>query len=101
MRGPRLLFVLSGLPALVFGAAFRLHFHAVPYTISSAFPSAVEQHLSTSGTHAVRAQADGITDLYGNEIDTAVAAYQIDAGGRIYEMHAPDTAVAKLLPPRM
>jgi hypothetical protein len=101
MRGSRLLIVLSGLPALILGAAIRLHFYTLPDTISSAFPSAVERHLSTYETGAVRAEADGVTDLYGNEIDTAVATYQIDAGGRIYEMHAPDTAVAKLLPPRM
>ena len=96
-----LIVVLSGLPALALGAALRLNVQVPPDTIS-ADPPAIERHLQRSAAQpGTRAQADSWTDLYGNEIDTAVATYQIDTGGRMYEMHAPDTAVSKLLPPRM
>jgi hypothetical protein len=35
-------------------------------------------------------------DLFGNEVDTAVNDYRIDAEGEIYERHSPTTMVAKL-----
>ena len=39
------------------------------------------------------------TDLYGNQIDSAVGDYRIDIRGYIYEHHDPDTAVTALAPP--
>lgn len=45
--------------------------------------------------------ADPRPDLYGNEVDNAVAEYQIDTGGSLYELHSPETAVLKLQPPTM
>jgi hypothetical protein len=35
-------------------------------------------------------------DLFGNEIEEAVADYRVDQRGGIYERHSPDTAVPKL-----
>ncbi len=35
-------------------------------------------------------------DLFGNEIEEAVADYRLDLRGGLYERHSPDTAVAKL-----
>jgi len=35
-------------------------------------------------------------DLFGNEVEPAVADYRIDLRGTIYERHSPETAVAKL-----
>jgi hypothetical protein len=40
--------------------------------------------------------ADPRFDLFGNEIEEAVADYRIDLRGGVYERHSPDTAVAKL-----
>jgi hypothetical protein len=40
--------------------------------------------------------ADPTLDLFGNEIEEAVADYRIDLRGSVYERHSPDTAVAKL-----
>ena len=40
-------------------------------------------------------------DLFGNEIETAVAEYHFDRRGGIYERHSPDTAVQKLGSPVM
>jgi hypothetical protein len=38
-------------------------------------------------------------DLFGNEIEDAVADYRIDLRGGLYERHSPDTAVPKRKPP--
>jgi hypothetical protein len=37
-----------------------------------------------------------LRDLFGNEIEEAIADYRIDLRGGVYERHAPDTAVPKL-----
>ena len=38
-------------------------------------------------------------DLYGNDVSTAVATYQSDRAGSVYEEHSPNTQVARLKPP--
>ena len=43
--------------------------------------------------------ADPRYDLFGNEIEEAVADYRIDIRGGVYERHSPDTAVPKLASP--
>jgi hypothetical protein len=35
-------------------------------------------------------------DLFGNEVENALADYRIDMGGAVYERHSPETAVQKL-----
>jgi hypothetical protein len=35
------------------------------------------------------------TDLFGNEVEQAVADYRVDPRGDIYERHSPDTAVMR------
>jgi hypothetical protein len=40
-------------------------------------------------------------DLYGNEISSPVARYRVDPRGTLYEVHSPDTEVARLAPPRL
>src|SRR5262245_14853659 len=40
-------------------------------------------------------------DLYGNEIDVAVAEYELDGHGALFELHSPETAVSRLAPPSM
>lgn len=39
---------------------------------------------------------DPRVDLFGNEIEEAVADYRIDLRGGIYERHSPETEVARL-----
>ena len=36
------------------------------------------------------------TDLFGNEVEDALADYRIDRGGEVYERHSPETAVLQL-----
>jgi len=35
-------------------------------------------------------------DLFGNEIEPAMADYRVDRRGAVYERHAPETAVPRL-----
>lgn len=39
-------------------------------------------------------------DLYGNEVDEAVAEYKLDAGGGLYETHSPQTELPRLGAPK-
>lgn len=43
---------------------------------------------------------DEVTDVYGNEITTAVAKYKFDATGTLYELHSPQTEIPRLAPPK-
>jgi hypothetical protein len=44
---------------------------------------------------------DSRFDLFGNEVEEAVADYRIDLRGGIYERHSPDTAVPRLGSPKV
>ena len=46
------------------------------------------------------AELPDAVDLYGNEVTDAVAKYQYDAAGSLYELHSPDTEVPKRKPPK-
>jgi hypothetical protein len=39
-------------------------------------------------------------DLYGNEVNAAVATYELDRAGALYELHSPQTEVPQLPPPK-
>jgi hypothetical protein len=45
-------------------------------------------------------EAPDPVDLYGNEVTDAVAKYQLDASGMLYELHSPQTEVPRLKPPK-
>jgi len=45
--------------------------------------------------------ADPRFDLFGNEIEEAVADYRFDLRGGLYERHSPDTAVPRLGTPEV
>ena len=52
---------------------------------------------------AVRDNADdseGSVDLYGNDVTVAVAQYKFDGTGVLYELHSPQTEVARLPSPK-
>src|SRR5262249_39299565 len=40
------------------------------------------------------------SDLYGNEVDDAVARYSLDPAGGEYEEHSPDTELPRLAAPK-
>lgn len=41
-----------------------------------------------------------IVDLYGNEVNDAIATYTLDPGGSLYELHSPQTEVPRLGSPK-
>lgn len=41
-------------------------------------------------------EADGATDLFGNDVKTAIATYKVDNTGSLYELHSPHTEVPRL-----
>ena len=57
----------------------------------------VPAHLSAAGEEIVISDA---VDAYGNEVTRAVATYQFDATGSLYELHSPRTEVPKLPSPK-
>ena len=44
--------------------------------------------------------ADPAVDFYGNEVTVAVAEYKIDAAGRLYELHSPQSELPRLGSPK-
>jgi len=46
------------------------------------------------------AETDGLIDLYGNDISSAVAEYSIDPLGSPYEVHSPQTELPRLASPK-
>lgn len=40
--------------------------------------------------------ADGVVDLYGNEVTEAIATYTLDQAGSLYELHSPQTELPRL-----
>jgi hypothetical protein len=43
---------------------------------------------------------DDATDMYGNRVTPAVATYQLDAAGTLYELHSPQTQLPRLGSPK-
>jgi len=43
---------------------------------------------------------EGVTDLYGNDVTSAVARYRFDVDGSLYEAHSPQTQLARLGSPK-
>jgi hypothetical protein len=43
---------------------------------------------------------DEATDMYGNRVTPAVATYQLDAAGALYELHSPQTQLPRLGSPK-
>ncbi len=39
-------------------------------------------------------------DVYGNEVTAAVATYEVDATGSLYELHSPQTQLPRLGSPK-
>ncbi len=52
--------------------------------------------------HPVEAEPneDEATDVYGNRVTPAVATYQLDAAGALYELHSPQTQLPRLGSPK-
>ena len=65
--------------------------------------SAERQTLTPALEHVSRQvfdEADGVVDLYGNEVSDAVARYTLDPTGSLYELHSPQTELTRLGSPK-
>jgi hypothetical protein len=59
---------------------------------------------AASGGSETDASADDVgqrVDVRGNEIARPVARYRVDERGSMYEVHSPQTEIARLKPPQM
>lgn len=63
------------------------------YHTTAVWEDAVSQAASPSTRPHAR------IDLYGNPVSNALADYGVDRRGKMYERHAPDTALLELGPP--
>jgi hypothetical protein len=57
------------------------------------------EHAPDRDVAADDAPAQGVQDLYGNEVSDAVTTFKIDGGGSLYEVHSPQTGLLHLGPP--
>ena len=70
-----------------------------PRTAGSPPPPSVVSEASDRDAVVVSEEIDAV-DAYGNEVTRAVATYQFDATGSLYELHSPRTEVPKLPAPK-
>ena len=49
---------------------------------------------------AVSEDDEAVVDLYGNDVASAVAKYNLDADGSLYEAHSPQTQLPRLGSPK-
>ena len=73
-----------------------VHAGHVP-TASSALPDST---VRTDDDQSSTDDSVGTVDLFGNEVNDAVAKYKFDATGSLYELHSPQTEVPRLGSPK-
>lgn len=93
-------------PMFVVGALFGPQIRAA----HAAPPLVATRTVPLGGTGDVRAidlssaisddNDDDKVDLYGNPVTDAVAKYQLDAAGSLYESHSPQTELPRLASPK-
>lgn len=74
--------------------------HPVTLTATATAPASDQVDIP-DGPAATRSEPDdGIRDLYGNDVTSAVAKYTFDATGSLYEVHSPQTELPRLKSPK-
>jgi hypothetical protein len=102
---------MAAIPILIFCASFapqigsRPKVNPVLNVRHSAAPTEAGTPASAPDPDApgVRDPLDdsqGNVDLYGNDVTDAVAQYKFDGTGALYELHSPQTEVARLPSPK-
>jgi hypothetical protein len=78
-------------------------------TATHPVPAAVEDVESAASVDLFRvppdpvegeSNEDEVIDVYGNRVTPAVATYQLDAAGTLYELHSPQTQLPRLGSPK-
>ena len=62
--------------------------------------SAMDFLAAPRGEVASDLNEEHVKDVYGNEVTAAVATYEIDATGSLYELHSPQTQLPRLGSPK-
>ena len=100
----------TSLTRAAIGIGIAAAMFAAPSAFAPYFPDG--ETLEHPAVHAVKSRADVTreanqgdaadeVDLFGNDVSPAIATYQLDADGSLYEAHSPQTMLAKLGPPKM
>jgi hypothetical protein len=76
-----------------------------PQVVTSTQPARPAVTLTVAATdgpseRSAQQGADGIVDLYGNEVIDAIATYSLDPAGSLYELHSPQTELPRLGSPK-
>lgn len=73
-----------------------------PPLLAAAATTPVSDQVETPTEPALSPVGDdeGMADLYGNEVTSAVAKYSFDATGSLYELHSPQTELPRLASPK-
>ena len=77
--------------------ATRFHYQAP--TPQGLTPSDTSDALGNDAAVVVEREAKSASDLYGNEVIEAVARYELDDEGSLYEVHSPQTELPNLASP--
>ena len=95
---------VGAIAAILFVAGGFLITHG-SVTPSRSVPKGALALTSTDGAvppphRAPASDNDAIVDLYGNEVNDAIATYTLDPAGSLYELHSPQTEVPRLGSPK-
>jgi len=82
----------------VLGPRFVTGSHSIARLVGASAPPPMIDEMVVAPPTAD--QTDSTTDLYGNDINPAVAEYSIDPLGSPYEIHSPQTELPRLASPK-
>ena len=91
-------------PLLAVGALLTPHLVTATHPVSSAVEDVESAAAEAFGVPLAPVEGepieDAATDMYGNRVTPAVATYQLDAAGTLYELHSPQTQLPRLGSPK-
>jgi hypothetical protein len=94
------------IPAFLLCALVTLHLTDAPRTLPHPVNGVIAETVDFSSNSSTPSEsgdpehAPDAVDLYGNEITDAVAQYELDATGSLYELHSPQTELPRLPSPK-
>jgi len=95
------LLMMGGLLTAQLGAPASSLAVAPAVVVPSPTVASVQQlAVLSDNTTQPNTDADPDLDFYGNEVTAAVAEYKIDAVGRLYELHSPQSQLPRLGSPK-
>ena len=98
---------LAGIFAILFGGAFftpQLATREDAAKRSESAPAIADAEILPAAVRTADehdpGSNDAFTDLYGNEVNDALATYTFDQSGSLYELHSPQTELPRLGSPK-